>query len=168
MGSFLYDKGNKPHHDRRFLLAQKTSPISFTSEQIFFEMANRKLTDLTSCLLAFSGKRNSEEKWFLEGCVEHILRQNTLKAWYSAQCSVVCLFNHDHYRRHQNLHLIPNPSEYAPNFHYHVELSVRLCFVYTISVIQRYLTCRCRATGRWQAWERRVFVIWTIRQILLQ
>jgi len=59
MGSFIYGKGNEPHHDRLFLLAQKTSPINFTSEKIFFEMVNRKPTALTSCLVAFSGKQIS-------------------------------------------------------------------------------------------------------------
>jgi hypothetical protein len=118
-------------------------------------------------LVAFSGKQISEQKWFWEGCVEHNLMQRTLKAWYSAQCSVICLFNHHHYYRHQNLHLIPNPSEYAPNFLYLLELSVRLYFIYATSVIQHYLTCRFRVTGRWQTWEQRVFMIWNIHQILL-
>jgi hypothetical protein len=62
MGSFIYYKGNRPQHDRLLLLAQKTSPVSFTSEKTFFETANRKLTALTSCLLAFSGKQISEQK----------------------------------------------------------------------------------------------------------
>jgi hypothetical protein len=41
---------------------KKPSPINFTSEQLFFETANRKLTALTSCLVAFSGKQISEQK----------------------------------------------------------------------------------------------------------
>jgi hypothetical protein len=60
MGSFLYEKGNKPRHDRLFVSAQKTS-IIFTSYQIFFEKANRIRTALTSWLFAFSGKQISEK-----------------------------------------------------------------------------------------------------------
>jgi hypothetical protein len=62
MGSFLYEKGKKPHHDILFVSAQQTSPNNFTKDQIFFETANRKLTALTSWLLAFSGKQISEQK----------------------------------------------------------------------------------------------------------
>jgi hypothetical protein len=60
--SFLYEKGNKPHHDRLFVSPQKTSPTNLTSDQIFFETANRKLTALTSWLLAFPGKQIYEQK----------------------------------------------------------------------------------------------------------
>jgi len=62
MESFLYEKGNKPRHDRLFVSVQKISPISFTSYQIFFEKTNRILTALTSWLFAFSGKQISEKK----------------------------------------------------------------------------------------------------------
>jgi hypothetical protein len=62
MGSFLYEKGNKPRQDRLFVSAQKTSPISFTSYQIFFEEANRILTALTSWLFVFFEKPISEKK----------------------------------------------------------------------------------------------------------
>jgi len=62
VGSLLNEKGNKPHDDSLFVSAQQTSPINFTSDQIFFETANRKLTALTSWLLAFSGKQISEAK----------------------------------------------------------------------------------------------------------
>jgi len=45
-----------------FVISSKTSPVNFTNEQIFFETADRNLTALTSCLLAFSGKQISEHK----------------------------------------------------------------------------------------------------------
>jgi hypothetical protein len=56
MGSCLYEKSNRPHHDRLFVSAQTTSAISFISDQVFFENANRNLTAVTGCLLAFSRK----------------------------------------------------------------------------------------------------------------
>jgi hypothetical protein len=65
-GKFFFSKKATNHTTIAFSLSdKKTTPVNFTSEQIFFETANRKLTALTSCSVAISGKQISEQKRFL-------------------------------------------------------------------------------------------------------